>query len=158
MKDTACTEPWPNGASSQDDAQIVHGPQQGLEVTVRRSFDEAALPNLLGRDPDRLRSVFLGYLDACRKSTRTLQDATVTLDFDTVHRIAHRLKSSSYMFGALSLGDVCTKLESAAASGQAEQLALLMPILSAEADAAVEWVGVQIGQTGASAQVDVAKP
>jgi two-component system, sensor histidine kinase and response regulator len=50
----------------------------------------------------------------------------------TVETVAHKLKSSARSMGALALGDVCAKLETAGNAGELTALAELWPEFQSE--------------------------
>lgn len=110
------------------------------------ALDDNALPALLGRDPVRLCRVYRLYLDTCAKSMAKMEAVVSRGELVAIKASAHTLKSSSYMVGAIVLGDLCASMEDAADCGDVKRMEALLPSLLESADAALEWVRQQIGR------------
>ncbi|WP_454744156.1 PAS domain S-box protein [Cupriavidus necator] len=105
----------------------------------------SVLTDLVGDDRDIVNGLLSDYLIALRGQTKELRLHARNGNARQVSLIAHKLKSSSRSVGALTLGDLCAKLESA---GKAEndgeidhcmsQVETEVPLVEAAIDA---WLG-----------------
>ncbi len=94
-------------------------PPQTLSADVvlsRHALDELRL--LVGdQDTHVLNELIEGYINDLPKQAQALQQALAVEDWVALRRIAHTLKSSSAMFGALRLTSLCQTLEIIAVPG-----------------------------------------
>lgn len=75
--------------------------------------DRTALPQLVGDDPNVIRSLLSEYMSSATEAAVTLRAARKSGDFGQITRFSHRLKSSSRAVGAMAFGDLCAELECA---------------------------------------------
>ncbi|MBM7454755.1 PAS domain S-box-containing protein [Oceanisphaera litoralis] len=93
--------------------------------TVEPVLDTSVLHDLVGTEPELVRELLTTYRDGLQEAGRALYPAYLEGDLSRVAALAHRLKSSSRMVGALALAELCTELEVACrhqTSGGAEPL------------------------------------
>ncbi|CAG9169865.1 PAS domain S-box protein [Cupriavidus pinatubonensis] len=109
------------------------------------SLKLAVLTDLVGDDRDIVNGLLSDYLIALRGQTQGLRLHARNGNARQVSLIAHRLKSSSRSVGALTLGDLCAKLESAGKAENYEEIEHCMsqvetevPLVEAAVDA---WLG-----------------
>jgi two-component system cell cycle response regulator DivK len=97
-----------------------------------KAIDVSALEALIGNDP----VVILEFLSAFRVSAAKialeLKTAYADGQVEQVGRQAHKLKSSARIVGALELGGLCAKMETAGKAGHTETLAALLPLFVQE--------------------------
>ena len=72
--------------------------------------------------PDPLRRVLTTYLDSTGELLTSLSNAATAGDCETVRHCAHSAKSSSASVGALSLSEICRRLEFQAADNLVQGL------------------------------------
>ena len=102
----------------QGQAPVAPAPQTlTAEVVLsRHALDELRL--LVGdQDTHVLNELIEGYINDLPKQAQALQQALAVEDWVALRRIAHTLKSSSAMFGALRLTSLCQTLEIIAVPG-----------------------------------------
>ncbi|WP_194946914.1 PAS domain S-box protein [Cupriavidus necator] len=105
----------------------------------------SVLTDLVGDDSDIVNALLSDYLIALRGQTKELRLHARNGNARQVSLIAHKLKSSSRSVGALMLGELCAKLESAGKAENYEeidhcmsQVETVVPLVEAAIDA---WLG-----------------
>jgi PAS domain S-box-containing protein len=86
----------------------------GAPALPARIMDVAVLKRLVGDDPVVLHELLQEFRSSARRALAELRTAHAAYDVSIVAAIAHRLKSSARTVGALTLGEHCAELESAA--------------------------------------------
>ena len=109
----AMLEKWMTVPTGAPDANAAPASETAHEGHAKPILDLRVLAELVGGEPDAL-SEFLGdYCGSLRESAEALQAAWAQGAADAVQAVAHRLKSSSHSVGALTLGQICERLETA---------------------------------------------
>ena len=85
-----------------------------------------------GDDSEAIEEMMQYYRDSLKKNVSDLRAAYQAEQFVEVVSIAHKLKSSSRSVGALTLGEVCAKIEQAGKKDNKQLLAELLPSFDAE--------------------------
>ncbi|KUE84691.1 hypothetical protein ASL20_32520 [Cupriavidus necator] len=105
----------------------------------------SVLTDLVGDDRDIVNGLLSDYLIALRGQTKDLRLHASNGNARQVSLIAHKLKSSSRSVGALALGDLCAKLESAGKAENYEEIDHCMSQVETEVplvEAAIDtWLG-----------------
>lgn len=94
-------------------------------VVAGEVVDISLLRQVVGDEADVVRYFLTEYLASAHTEAAALRAATASGDAGGAAMIAHRLKSSSRLIGALALGDLCDELESAGQAGAISALGLL---------------------------------
>lgn len=115
----------------------ISGP--GAVVTRNRTIpvDVSVLKALVGNDPEVIRDFLREFKTSATRIAKALKDASANGQPAEVGTQAHNLKSSSRAMGALTLGDLCAKMETAGKAGSTETLAALLPTFELELGAAM---------------------
>ncbi len=100
-------------------------------------LDVSVLQSMVGSNAAIVREFLVDYLDSARRHAEDLRAANAKGDAPQVGAIAHKLKSSSRTVGALTLGDLCARLEDACQAENESAIAQVMAQFEA-AMAAVE--------------------
>ncbi len=106
--------------------------REAKSVTVPVPVDVHVLEKLVGNDPEMIKEMLQDYRISAEKTTTELRAAYQAKQLATVGSIAHKLKSSSRSVGALTLGELCAKMEQAGKNNDAKALAELLPSFDAE--------------------------
>ncbi len=125
----AVLEKWlPAAGDTRPQEQAMAAAAGDSQVPV----EPGVLAGLVGDDPDamqRIMDIFRGALPA---AVTELREACTAGDAGRAGVAAHKLKSSSRSIGALRLGNLCAEMEKAGRSGDAANLAELLPRFEAE--------------------------
>ncbi len=108
-------------------------PQDAQDLV--QALDLSMLRELVGDDAETLRSLLRQYEEELRGALLEMQRAQAMAQTQRMQELAHRLKSSSRSVGAVALADCLQRIESAAAAGTAEDLAVALDALPALAAA-----------------------
>lgn len=84
---------------------------------MKRVFDMSVLIEYVGNDILIRRRLLADYLQATSGTHAELRAAISGGDYGLVAAIAHKLKSSSRLVGALPLADLCADLEAVGLAG-----------------------------------------
>jgi len=79
-----------------------------------------SLLDMLGDDEKVLEEIINCYLVESPKIVAAIQTSVTNQDANTLHKTAHKLKSSSASLGAMDLYQLCLQLESKGKSGNLE--------------------------------------
>jgi PAS domain S-box-containing protein len=93
---------------------VARRPAQAVPVSASPLLDLAVPRQLLGDEPAALLELLGDFKRTAEPLASELREACRNLDFQHVHELAHRLKSSSRWVGAMALGELCADLEQAA--------------------------------------------
>lgn len=122
-------EKWlPASGDTRPQEQAMAAAASDSQVPV----EPGVLAGLVGDDPEaqqRILDIFRGSLPA---TAGDLRDACKAGNTARAGAAAHKLKSSSRSIGALRLGNLCEQMEQAGQSGDAANLAELLPRFEAE--------------------------
>ena len=80
-------------------------------------WDSTTLTRLMGDKPALQRRLLEKFLINARKQMSTIGNAARAGDIATISRVAHVLKSASRTVGAVQLGELCQKIETAGKAG-----------------------------------------
>ncbi len=108
----------PTGTPTTD-AAPAPAPAEGL-VIDREVLDELRAMLGAGENAGFLRDLIQDFLNDSRQLLDELHEAARRDDAPTFERLAHTLKSSSAMFGALTFSNACRELEEIGESGRLE--------------------------------------
>ncbi|MCC2674543.1 MAG: hypothetical protein K0R58_1490, partial [Ramlibacter sp.] len=89
-------------------------------------LDLALLAEISGRDPLAQAEMLLDFRRANDLDAAALRQAIAAADFEQAANSSHRIKGSSQMLGATSLGQACAGIEAAGATRDAAGLAAAM--------------------------------
>jgi PAS domain S-box-containing protein len=106
-------------------ARVASSPGHGL-------LDLALLSEITGGDPVAQAELLLEFRRVNELDAAALRGAAQLTDFVHITQLAHRIKGSSLMLGASLLGQVCERLELAAAAREPEQLVPAMSSFETE--------------------------
>ena len=128
---------------------------QSPPVAPPKPQEEDALPivdlSVLERLVGARQSVVHGFLDEFRRSSAEvaslISEACAAADGSTAAAQAHKLKSSAYTIGALGLGRLCTRIEEAGKTGDAEALRRLLPQFEIEYAAVGDYLAFVLEQS-----------
>ena len=101
-----------DSSGMETQAETAKGPNRQEEPPPidRNALDLIASLQPPGSD-NILRKVILLYLDSSPALMKSVREAVEGTDFDSLHRAAHTLKSSSASLGALAFSGICKDLE-----------------------------------------------
>ena len=102
-------------------------------------IDLAALHRLLeviGGDPDDFAELVGDYVGSTPALAAKIHDAADSMDWETVFRTAHTLKSNARDFGAKRLATLCESLESSSRQGNVDSLEAVISEIEIEEAAA----------------------
>ena len=102
------------------------------EVVDSVNFDLSVLVAAIGEDSAMINEVLAEYLVSALKVRDELFLAAMEGQVDKIGSLAHRLKGSSRIVGALRLGDLCAELEKAGRNEDFIVVENFMPIMDAE--------------------------
>jgi len=91
------------------------------------TVDVAVLKQLVGDDADTIREFLGEFLASAQQHGTALRAAAAAGELPQVAAIAHKMKSSSRVVGALALGDLCGEMEIAAKTGDITSLQRTLP-------------------------------
>ncbi len=91
------------------------------------AVDVTVLQDMIGDDHETVTGLLADYLESLHHLTQELRTAYTQNDIRQVSTITHKLKSSSRVVGALSLGDLCAEIESAAKEENNTAIDKIMP-------------------------------
>ena len=91
--------------------------------------DVRVLEELVGHEPEIVLDFLLQYRTSARAIMTDFRRGQAAGDLVTMSRATHKLKSSARAIGAGGLGDVCARIEGAAAAGDAQAVTTLCPEL-----------------------------
>lgn len=115
-------------STPNEPSQVI---RQGPPVDVK------VLHEMIGDDPDTVLGLLSDYLESVRHLAQELHSCYAVGDLRQVCDITHKLKSSSRLVGALTLGDLCAKMERSGKDGDKSAIDQAMPYFD-DAMAAVE--------------------
>jgi two-component system, sensor histidine kinase and response regulator len=95
-------------------AELLDDGHAAIDISCLDSIRSLQRP---GR-PDILAKIVACYLDDAGGLVDSIREGVVAGDADTIHRAAHRLKSSSASLGAMRLADYCRELEEICRDGE----------------------------------------
>lgn len=120
-------EKWmPRSTGSTSAAASVDSTALAAEPAVPM-VELSVLRNLIGGDPEVLTEFLHDYLRSLQSMRDELNLAVEQSDAERVESIAHRLKSSCRSIGALPLGELCARMESA---GKVDDLPAIRQLLN----------------------------
>lgn len=90
---------------------ITDMPTSQSEVTSSATLDLAVLRSVVGDDPDIAKELLEDYLVSVQRLSVELTEHCMAARGREAGAVAHKLKSSSRSVGALSLGELCARLE-----------------------------------------------
>ncbi|MBD5803938.1 Sensor histidine kinase RcsC [Azoarcus sp. Aa7] len=93
--------------------QVTSGPAPDASASALPILDVSVLGGLVGDDPVVIREFLGDYLASARGLVAEARTAFAARDSSLVAACSHKLKSSSRAVGALALGDLCNRIESA---------------------------------------------
>ncbi|HEX7156121.1 MAG TPA: Hpt domain-containing protein [Burkholderiaceae bacterium] len=102
-----------------------------------RTFDAGVLVEMVGDDPALLAEICADYRDGVRQFATQIMAAQQAGRTAEVVAIAHKLKSSSRLVGAIRLGELSARLEAGGRQGDAASAARLVPEVLSEIEAAL---------------------
>jgi len=109
-------------------------------MTDQRFDDEPlAMIRRVGRDALVTRMIEL-FLRSAPARADAIRQGYASGDLVTAGRSAHSLKSSAGQLGAIRLQALCQQLEDAGKAGDADAVGILLPDLSTELAAAIDWL------------------
>jgi two-component system, sensor histidine kinase and response regulator len=121
-------------------AEVPDPPADALSQTIPAGVDRSAWAAIEAVQrpghPDLLSRVLATYLQDSRLLVEQIRSAVQSHDAVTLHRAAHRLKSSSAQLGALATATHCKDLESLGRLAQLERAEELLTQLTQAHDAA----------------------
>ncbi|WP_372658287.1 EAL domain-containing protein, partial [Hydrogenophaga sp.] len=97
-------------------------------------FDSEALGRQVGDEPELLAEFRQRYLVSAQSTVAEIRSAADAGELEKVGDLAHRLKSSSRVVGAMSLGECCHSLELAGHAAEADQTLRLVARMELELD------------------------
>jgi CheY-like chemotaxis protein/HPt (histidine-containing phosphotransfer) domain-containing protein len=109
----AMLEKWMTVPTAAPDADAAPASETAHEERAKPILDLRVLAELVGGESDALSEFLADYCGSLRESAEALQAAWAQGAADAVQAVAHRLKSSSHSVGALTLGQICERLETA---------------------------------------------
>jgi CheY-like chemotaxis protein len=112
--------------------------------------DLAVLRAMIGDDPANMNFVLRSFRQSAAVSQRELSHPPTGATGGAIADTAHKFKSAARSVGAMRLGDLCAQIEQAAASPSSEELAVLMPLCLAEADAVFRYVDAHLVEASKS--------
>ncbi|MBL0141123.1 MAG: PAS domain S-box protein [Betaproteobacteria bacterium] len=121
----AALERW-LGAEGGLDAQSV-SLQENRFPRPSPVVDESVLKGLIGGDAGQAREFLARYLHSTRELAQKLRSGLAAGDPRSVGLIAHRLKSSSRSVGALTLGELCARMDEAGTNGDMQAVLKELP-------------------------------
>ncbi len=95
----------------EGEATNVRGHETGESKASGDVIDQAAMSRSLGADEGFRVRILARFLESTPSVVESMKAAAARDDHDQVRGLAHRLKGTSRMVGALMLGDVCEELE-----------------------------------------------
>ncbi len=110
-------------------AALMNIKKPGTLKTAPRAHEEAALPNeslwtrpdyieeIFAEDPDTGTELFTLFIDTANTNLAGLGGALETSDNASVKRLLHSMKGSCAQMGALTVADLCGRLEGSALAG-----------------------------------------
>jgi HPt (histidine-containing phosphotransfer) domain-containing protein len=101
------------------------------------TFDGDVLIEMVGDDPALLAEICADYRDGVRQFATQIVAAQQAGRTGEVGAIAHKLKSSSRLVGAIRLGELSASLEAGGQEGDAVRVARLVPEVLSEIEAAL---------------------
>jgi CheY-like chemotaxis protein/HPt (histidine-containing phosphotransfer) domain-containing protein len=96
------------------------------------ALDVGVLRELVGDDPAILRGFLQRFRDSAARTVRDVEAAAAAGSAADVVAQAHKLKSAARTVGALALGELCERIEAAGKTGDAAEIARLLPVFGAE--------------------------
>lgn len=123
--------PQATAMAPEDDAHDDSAVPARLSVLDTSAWEELRDVQLPG-EPDLLAEVTAIFLRTTPGSLQQLQEALAAGDAETVHQLAHRLKSSSATLGGRAFADRCQRIETAAESRELPQVNRLAPRLESD--------------------------
>jgi signal transduction histidine kinase/CheY-like chemotaxis protein/HPt (histidine-containing phosphotransfer) domain-containing protein len=116
-------------------------PIESIELAV---WDNAVLPTMVGDNPAMQRRLLEKFLlSANDQVTHTIAAAAIS-DTVSVRKITHSLKSAARTVGALQLGELCQRLETAGNLDDATQCSMLVSELSEAFNLAATLINSQL--------------
>ncbi|AKU11477.1 sensory transduction histidine kinase [Azoarcus sp. CIB] len=100
----------------------VPEPAPDTSASALPIFDVSVLSGLVGDDPVVIREFLCDYLTSTRSLAAEARAASAARDSSAVAASSHKLKSSSRAVGALALGDLCNRIESAVRAADSDAL------------------------------------
>ncbi|HEX8603739.1 MAG TPA: PAS domain S-box protein, partial [Pseudoduganella sp.] len=82
-------------------------------------IDLSVLAQVLGYQPDKIRSFALKFLQAAETGLAELDEALAAGDIGRIRELGHRLKAAARTVGAIGMGDLCERMERLPAAGPA---------------------------------------
>ncbi|WP_173346223.1 PAS domain S-box protein [Pseudoduganella dura] len=82
-------------------------------------IDLSVLAQVLGYQPDKIRSFALKFLQSAENGLAELDEALAAGDIERVRELGHRLKAAARTVGALGMGELCERMERLPSSGPA---------------------------------------
>ena len=132
----------PSGNRQTADAsRTEHEESSSLIDQAMSAVDVGVLAALVGNKPALLERFLTDYLRHGQTYQQSLLAALASGDLREAGALAHKLKSSSRSVGALALGELCERIESAGLAGQQVEVVALGPALAShwrEVAAAIE--------------------
>ena len=117
----------------EPEAQVAH-PEQMEQIEpgeeVGGAFDEQALKDLFGDDPEMIGEVLSKFVVSTEEIMGELSAALSAEDGEAVRDAAHKLKSSARTIGAHLLGMTCEYLEDAGQEADWDEISDLAPQLT----------------------------
>ena len=112
----------------------------GLQADDSAIVDLSILSRNVSGDPQRMRKYASMFVDAIPETLAELQSTLALADVSKLADLAHRLKASSKMVGAMSFAAMCQSLEDLDEEGSFEQASAIvqaMPALLSKVSAAI---------------------
>ncbi|MHB8911137.1 MAG: response regulator [Lysobacter sp.] len=127
----ATLETWLPAAASR--LQIPD--QAASQVPAAQAVDVSVLERLIGHDPDMVIDFLHNFQISAEKISLELRTACADHQALQASRQAHNLKSSARAVGALALGELCERMETAGKAGRTDTLTTLWSLFEQEFDA-----------------------
>jgi CheY-like chemotaxis protein/HPt (histidine-containing phosphotransfer) domain-containing protein len=105
------------------------------QADVSKALDVSVLERLVGNDPDVVQGFLSEFRTSAGRIATKLRLACVERQSMEASNQAHKLMSSSNAVGALALGELCLKMETAGRAGNVEEMAALLPRFEHELNA-----------------------
>ena len=118
----------PADAATLSDVSI----KSAAQGTVSKPVDVSVLAALVGDNPEVINEFLQDFRSSATQIAAELKIAYTAGQSAQVGALAHKLKSSARSVGALTLGEVCDKIEQAGKVNQIEVLAELLPRFETE--------------------------